>query len=135
MPAKDKHHDAVVNALKKDNWTINREQILLAVDNRHMWVDIQASKADTTQVILVEVKGFEYIPSPIAYLQSVVGQYMVYKTVLDYLGIAYPLYLAIPEAAYKGILDEEIGKLVIQAIPLKLLVVDTTREEIILWQH
>ena len=94
MPAKDKYHDVVVNALKKDNWTINREQILLAVDNRNMWVDIQASKADATQVILVEVKGFEYIPSPIAYLQSVVGQYMVYKTVLDYLGIDYPLYLA-----------------------------------------
>lgn len=135
MPAKDKHHDAVVNALKKDNWTITNEQVLLAVDKRHLWIDIQASKEDAARVILVEVKGFEYIPSPIAYLQSVIGQYLLYKIALDYLGISYPLYLAVPEAAYNGILSEEIGKLAIQSVPLKLLVFDTTLEEVLQWQN
>ena len=63
MPAKDKYHDTVVIALEKAGWTIADEQILLAIDNRHLWVDIQASKEDEARVILVEVKGFEAIPS------------------------------------------------------------------------
>lgn len=133
MPAKDSYHDAVVNALKKDGWTITKEQVRLIVENRWMWVDIQARRNDDRRTVLIEVKGFENIPSPIAYLQAVIGQYVVYQVALEYLEWEYPLYLAVPDDTLNGILGEEIGQLVIKKVNLKFLIFSIDNEEVIQW--
>ena len=44
MPAKDRHHDAVVRALRKDGWPIIREQFELIVPSRRLWIDIRAAR-------------------------------------------------------------------------------------------
>ena len=75
--AKDKYHDAVVNALEKEGWRILRENMIMGDEIRHLIVDILARR-DEDQAILVEVKVFENMPSPMTYLQRVVGQYMLY---------------------------------------------------------
>ena len=60
MPAKDGYHDVVVNALKKDGWTVYTKQLYLTIEDRAVWIDIEAEKSD--QMIVVEVKDFDESP-------------------------------------------------------------------------
>jgi hypothetical protein len=90
MPAKDKHHDVVVNVLKKDGWIIESEQVRLVIKTRYVYLDIQARKEEEQRIIMVEVKGFENVRSFVSYLSDVVGQYTSYSTILNYLSIEYP---------------------------------------------
>ena len=135
MPAKDRYHDTVVRALQKDGWTILGEQVDLFVPSRRLWVDIRATKEGHTAIILVEVKGFETGASPVAYLSDAVGQCIVYKGALAYLGLSDLLYLAVPTTALRGILGEEIGRRTVQQAQVGLLVFDSVREEISEWRH
>lgn len=132
MPAKDAYHDNVVTALKKEGWTV-QEQVRLVVADRWMWIDIQADKIDEKLSVLIEVKGFENLSSPIAYLQSVVGQYMIYRVILDYLEWEHHLYLAVPDHVFNDILSEEISVEVINRLGMKILIFSVEREEIIQW--
>ena len=134
MPAIDQHHDIVVNALKKDGWTITHQQVRLVIDDRWLWIDIQAEKGDETTSVLIEVKGFDNPRSPVAYLESVVGQYVVYQIVLDYLEWEQPLYLAVPSNSFDDILGEEIGVEVIKQAGIKLLIFSVDEEKILEWK-
>lgn len=100
-----------------------------------MWIDLRASKESENRVILIEIKGFENTPSPIEYLAAAVGKYILYQTVLDYLSIDIPLYLAVPIAAYKGILHETIGQEVTQRVKARFMIFDPQLEEIVEWIH
>ncbi|MDX2139095.1 MAG: element excision factor XisH family protein [Chloroflexota bacterium] len=88
MPAKDRYHSAVMRALEKAGWTIEGENYTLVLRNRHLWVDIRASKPSEKRMILVEVKGFEPSGSIIEYWMQVIGQYMVYKAIIQKAKIA-----------------------------------------------
>jgi hypothetical protein len=133
MPAKDRYHDTVVRALQKDGWTIEKEQVKYVMAGRRIWIDIRASKASQEMIILVEVKGFENMLSPIDFLASAIGKFVLYQTALYSLKINIPLYMAVPEAAYNGILSEEIGKQVIRHANIQLIVFDPMSEEIVRW--
>lgn len=130
MPAKDRYHAQVIRALTKAGWAITGQQISLILAERRLWVDIRAFKVSPA---LVEVKGFENMPSPIDYLESAVGQYVLYQAALEYLSIATPLFLAVPEAAYNGILSEDIGQAVIRKADIHLVVFNPELEEIVQW--
>ncbi len=133
MPAKDRYHDTVKRALVKDGWTIDSEQVLFVIANRHVWIDIQASRAAEAVTILIEVKGFEG-PSQVEQLVEAVGKYTVYRAVIDDAGGEnIPLYLAIPEKAYRGVLEEPIGIIARRQAQLKLLVFDPESEEVTEW--
>ncbi|NJL53802.1 MAG: fatty-acid synthase [Chloroflexaceae bacterium] len=133
VPAKDKHHDAVVNALRKAGWTTIDEQVMIILEERRLWIDLQIARPDQDGAILIEIKGFENMPSPVEYLAQAIGKYRLYLSVLNYLKIDHPLYMAVPEAAYRGILSEAIGQQTLQQNAVKLLVFDPEAEEIIEW--
>ncbi len=133
MPVKDRYHDTVVRALSKDGWTVTGEQVRLRILGRRLWVDIRAVKADKSVSILVEVKGFENAPSPVEYLASAVGKYVLYASILNDLKSDERLYLAVPELAYNGILSEKIGQSVINRAEIRLIVFDPEGEEIVKW--
>lgn len=133
MPAKDRYHDTVVNALRKAGWSHIDEQIGIILEDRRLWIDIRARKEAKQLAVLIEVKGFENKPSPVEYLAQSIGQYTLYRAVLNYLRIDLPLYMAVPEAAYRGILSEEIGKQTLKHGGVRLLVFDPVREEILEW--
>jgi len=133
MPAKDHYHDTVVRALIKAGWRIEGEQVRLDLPQRRLWIDIQARKEDRSLTILVEVKGFENMPSPVEYLAAAIGKYALYKAALHLLASDVPLYLAVPIQAYNGILDEPLGQQMVESLQVRLLVFDPEREEIILW--
>lgn len=133
MPAEDHYHPLVVRLLIKDGWKIVTEQYKLIAGERRLWIDIQAAKAEQSLMILVEVKGFEKSPSAVTELAEAAGQYLVYQVALALNNLSFPLYLAVPEAAYQGILSEELGKQIRQQIGLKLLVFDPDQEVITRW--
>ena len=134
MPANDKYQKTVTNALIKDGWQIADEQIALPIEGRNLWIDIEAVKTSSEKIILIEVKGFENIASPINYFQQVVGQLIMYRTAIKYWNLdSHILYLAIPDYAYNSFFQETIVKLIITELELKLLIFNPEKEEITVW--
>ncbi len=133
MPAKDRYHDSVVRALIKDGWTISRQQVKIIAGDRYLWIDIEAAKVGDSLVILVEVKELEEVFSPIEAFANAVGKYFLYRTALDIAGTNVPLYVAVTQAAFEGILSEEIGQRVVRSVKIPLIVFDPGHEEIIRW--
>jgi hypothetical protein len=133
VPAKDYYHDAVIRSLEKDGWTIEAEQVRLELENRWLWIDMQAVKSVDDRAILIEVKGFQNMASPVDYLAAAVGKYVLYRAVLEYLQIEMQLYMAVPIDAYHGILSEEIGLQVIQRTKIHLMTFDPVEEVVVQW--
>ena len=133
MPAKDRYHDTVKRALVKDGWTIEDEQFTVTVDDRNLWIDIQASKGEPQLVILVEVKELADVDSAIEALANALGKYELYRLALQDSNLDYPLYVAVTRESYEGILSERIGKLTLSHIGMPLIVFDVGTEEIVKW--
>ena len=133
MPAKDRYHEIVKRALTKAGWLVDAEQLAMIIEDRRLWIDLRATKSDQHLVVLVEVKGFENMASPVEYLANTAGQYALYRSVLDYLALDLPLYLAVPEAAYNGILAEAVGQQLLRRVEARLIVFDPDREEVVQW--
>ena len=134
MPANDKYQQTVVNALIKDGWIIDKEQVHLNIDHRNLWIDIQASKLNEQRIILIEVKNYLNVASPVSYLQDVIGQYLYYRLALQRLDIHYPLFLAIPNEAWQSLFQEEFTLYIVEELAFKIIVFDSDYEEIILWK-
>jgi hypothetical protein len=133
LPAKDRHHDTVIRALIKDGWKITGEQVKLIVEDRYLWIDIEAAKTTSDLIVLVEVKEFDDVESPIETLASAIGKYFLYRAVLAETKIKTPLYMAVTQTAYQGILSEKIGVLAVSLADVAILVFDPEQEEIIQW--
>jgi len=135
MPIKDKYHDNMVNALKKDGWRVVRENVAIGDDVRQLIVDILAQRHtdEILEAILVEVKVFEDAKSPMTYLQKAIGQYMLYLAFLDYAKNSTPLYLALPSTVYDTLFSEDIVTHAIQFLKIKLVIFDVIEERIVQW--
>jgi hypothetical protein len=79
----------------------------------------------------VEVKGFER--SPIEQLATAIGKLQIYRFILEALERRIPVWLAVPEAAYQGILTEQIGMAMRLQNEIDLVVFSPEREEIVRW--
>ena len=117
MPALDRYHLNVRNALIKDGWTITDDPLTLEIDERKLYVDFGAERLLAaergTERIAVEIKAFGG-PSPIADLEQTIGQYGLYEDVLEIVDPNRVLFLAIPEGAFQEIFSERIGQLALQ---------------------
>ncbi|MBC7809772.1 MAG: fatty-acid synthase [Burkholderiales bacterium] len=133
MPAKDRYHDAVKRALVKSEWIISDEQVTFQVEDRIMWIDIEAVNVAAALVILIEVKELENVASSIEALANALGKFLLYRLALEEARADVPLFLAVSELSYQGILTERIGQLVIQRFNIPLIVFDPEREEFTRW--
>lgn len=134
MPAKDKYHDTVVNALQKDGWTIDTEQYLLIVENRLLWIDLHATNLQMQRAILIEIKSF-LSASQVDDIANAIGKYVMYRAIIEQKNIDLELYLAIPRQAFDGIFSEKLGTLLREKLNILLLVFDIDSEEIIEWRQ
>lgn len=133
MPALDRHHGSVVRALISAGWTVTAEQVLLAVDGRNLWIDIEAQMPPSQTPVLIEVKTFEPSGSIVEYLGCATGKYSLYRAVLAHLDIGTPLYLAVPVNARYGIFEETVGQLVTESQDIRLIIFDPLGEELVEW--
>ncbi len=136
MPAKDKIHDQVKNALVKDGWTITDDPLYLHNDDFRAFVDLGAERVIAAQrdkeKIAVEIKSFVGY-SVISDLEQALGQYGLYTVFLEQIEPSRKLYLAISEEAFVEIFETRTGKAIIQKYGLKLVAIDIHTEEVIQW--
>ena len=136
MPAKDIYHDAVKNALIKDDWTITHDPLHLRWGNDLLFVDLgaerllRATKKD--RKIAVEVKSFSS-PSNIASLENALGQYILYQNIIEELEPDRMLYLAVHDEIFSTVFEESLGQMLIRKNHLKLIVFSRTEEVILKW--
>ena len=137
MPARNMYHDAVVQALSADGWTITHDPFVLSYGGRDMYVDLGAERVvlgaekDKKQ-IAVEIQSF-LNPSPVRDLQEAIGQYYVYRSVMEESEPGRKLYLAVPRRVWEGILAERLGRLVVERLGLPVIVIDEKEARVIQW--
>ncbi len=136
MPAKDIFHDIVKTALQKDGWQITDDPLKLKWGLRELFVDLGAKKLIAAQKgetkIAVEIKSF-IGKSPIYELENALGQYILYRNILEETDVERLIYLAVRKSTYEEIFSEPIGVMIVQKNQLCLLVFDDDKEEIIQW--
>lgn len=118
MPAKDRFHDAVKNALIKDGWTITHDPYHLPMAGKNMYVDLGAEQflaaEKINEKIAIEIKSFTG-PSVLDDLENALGQYVLYRTMLTYQDPDRRVYLAMPFDAGK-IFEELFGQILIDPL-------------------
>ncbi len=137
MPAKNVHHDVVVQALVADGWVITHDPLTISYGGKDLFVDLGAERTTLAaekegRRIAVEIQSF-LSPSPVRDLQEAVGQYEVYRAVLAQTEPDRPLYLAIPRRVSEGVFAERLGQLVVTQVHLRLLVFDEEQQRVIQW--
>lgn len=136
MPAKDIYHDSCKQALIKDGWHISHDPYNLKIGRKDLFIDLAGEKLITaekgTQKIAVEIKSF-VSPSEIRDLEVALGQYILYQNVLNRIDPERILYLAIRDASFLKIFDQEVGQILLENQVLKLFTFNPNLEIITRW--
>ena len=135
--AKDIIHDAVKNALLKDGWHITDDPFRMEYEEIEVFADLAAERSPIVaekegQKIVVEIKTFAG-RSFIRQLQQALGQYSLYLDMIELNELDYELYLAISHSTYFDFFLRKGTSLIVERRQMKLLVVDTVREEVLQW--
>jgi hypothetical protein len=134
--AKDIFHDAVKRALEKQNWVITADPLRLEFGGVGFQVDLAAerllaaNRAD--EKIAVEIKSF-LNPSAITDFYAALGQFLSYRLALTATEPDRVLYLAVPSDAYETFFQLPFSEAAIAQYQVKLMVYDSTTEEISQW--
>jgi len=136
LPARDSIHETVKEEIIKDGWEITDDPYVISYGDRFLFVDLGASGFIGVQQgnkqIAIEIKQFRG-QSQVADLEQAIGQYSLYRILLNQIDPERDLYLVISETTYSDIFEEPIGKLAIAEIPLKLVIVNLSSKEITEW--
>jgi hypothetical protein len=136
VPAKDIYHDTVKRALQKDGWIITHDPFPLQIGRKRLSADLGAERLINaekgTQKIVVEVKSFVG-RSDVKDLEQALGQYILYRQVLNEMGIDRSLYLAISQPIFNSVFTIELGQVLLKNQIIKLIVFDDKSEAIVQW--
>lgn len=136
MPAKDVYHDAVKNALIKDGWIITADPYKIKYKDAELFADLAVEKPIVAEQngrkIVVEIKSF-LSPSPMRDFEMALGQYILYRNLINLTEPEYQIYLAIKDSIYENFFKRESIKDIAQINQLLLIVVDMEKEEILEW--
>jgi len=135
MSRRDKFYDVVCNALEAEGWTITHKEYVFDADPQ-LSTDLGAERLLVAErqleKIAVEIKSF-LLDSQVAELEKAIGQYGLYRKLLEFQDPDRILYLAVPHHAYENIFSRQVGKLAIEEFNLRLIVYDIAEEEPLLW--
>jgi len=136
VSAKDIYHDTVKRALQKDGWTITHNPFPLQIGRKRLSADLGAERLINaekgTQQIVVEVKSFVG-RSDVKDLEQALGQYVLYRQVLNEMQSARNLYLAVSEEVFNSVFTIELGQVLLKNNLVKLIVFDKESEAILQW--
>lgn len=130
-------HDQIVRALENDGWQVNERPRRLNLEDRVVYVDIEAMRqvnGSRQQILLAEVKCFPDRDSTTRELYIAFGQYIIYRAMLAELGVGTPLYLALPEEVYNQLFDSTVQRAV-RDNHVKLVVVNLDTETVSQWRE
>lgn len=146
MPQRDKLHDMVKQALTKSGWEITDDPYVIFYGERNLFVDLGAVATPNLsessgqivgarregKKIAVEIKDFRR-KSEIADLEQAIGQYSLYRLLINKIEPDRAIYLAITAQVYADLFNEPIGEVVINDLPMHLLIIDPQKMEIQRW--
>jgi XisH protein len=147
VPQRDASHETVKQALTKDGWIIKDtdDPYVISYGERFLFVDLGAVKSAANNVqskligaeknnnrIAREIKEFR-AKSIIKDLEQAIGQYVLYRLLLQKVDPGRDVYLAISDTLYEDFFQEPIGELVINELPLKMIIVNLEKAEITKW--
>ena len=128
MPTKDLYHDVVKNALIKDGWLIIADPFIIKYEDAELYADLAAEKPIAAerqgQKIVVEIKSF-IGKSQMYDFHNALGQYIVYRNLIQVSEPEYNLYLAIDDIVYFNFFQRRSIQLIARQNNLQLIVVDT----------
>jgi len=130
-------HEQIVRALEKDGWQIDDRPRRLNLEDRVVYVDIQAMRqvnGSRQQILLAEVKCFPDRDSTTRELYIAFGQYIIYKAMLAELDLMTPLYLALPDEVYNQLFDSTVQRAV-RDNHVKLVIVNLDTETVSQWRE
>src|SRR5262245_47487388 len=138
MPLKDIIHDAVKNALIKDGWTITADPFFIEYEDVDAYIDLEAERTLAAErngkKIAVEIKTFN-TPSLVHDLEVAIGQYTLYRSLLELSEAVHHLYLAVSKDVYRRFQERKGILTILQMNRVALLVVDIDQEEITQWNE
>ena len=128
----------MVNALRKDGWTVTHDPLKVGWRGRRLKVDLGAEKLlaaeRDTEKIAVEIKSF-IGASEMADLYLALGQFILYRKALRRVEPERKLYLALDTVAYQENFGDDEGEALRAEEDIKLIVFDQETEEIVKWKQ
>jgi hypothetical protein len=117
-------------------WTITADPYTIKYQDVVVYADLAAERPFAAERagrrIVVEVKSF-LSPSAMHDLELALGQFQVYRVLLERTAPERELFLAVPEVAYASFLSQPAIQLILNESRVVLLVVDPDRQEIVKW--
>ncbi|TRU80350.1 MAG: fatty-acid synthase [Microcystis novacekii Mn_MB_F_20050700_S1] len=136
MSARDIYHDTVKLALEKDGWAITHDPFPLQIGKNRLSADLGAERLISAEKelrkIVVEVKSFVG-QSDVKDLQQALGQYVLYRQILNEMKVERVLYLAISQPTFNSVFSIELGQVLLKNQIVKLIVFDDESEVIVQW--
>lgn len=136
MPARDIYHNTVKTALEKDGWTITHDPFPLQIGKKRLSADLGAERLISAekgiQKIVVEVKSFVG-QSDVKDLEQALGQYVLYRQILNEIKIERDLYLAVSRLTFNSVFTIQLGQMLLTNQIIKLIVFDDESEVIVQW--
>lgn len=136
MTALDSCEPQIIHALEKDGWQIINKPYTIPTEQYPVYADFRSRRVEggsEQTIVVIEVKCFTDPKADLTELYTAVGQYHYYRVSLSHAGLAQPLYLALPQTAYQRFLTKPSFIDTLITTGVKLLVVDTLKEEIFQW--
>lgn len=119
---------------------------MIAYGERFLFVDLGAEETGEPEQLIGSIIGAERADVQIAIeikelrgrsviveLEQAIGQYVLYRLLLNRVDPERSIYLAIPSNTYRELFTEPIGEVVINDLPLQSVVVDLDKVEIERW--
>lgn len=136
MPRLDIIHDAVKNALIKEGWIITDDPYVIQYQRTILYADLGAERSIAVerndQKLVIEVKSFVGT-SKMQDLKEALGQYDIYRYLLEETAPDRKLYVAVSAVAYNSFFSQDVIQLILTKHQLPVIVVDTEIEEIRQW--
>lgn len=136
MSAKDVFHQAVKQALQKEQWVITDDPLKFKFGDVNFQVDLGAERVLAAQKagekIAVEIKSF-LNPSAITDFYNALGQFLSYRLALEVTEPERLLYLAVPLDAYQTFFQLDFAQVATQKYQVPLIVYDPVKEAIAQW--
>lgn len=136
MSRRDLYHQAVRHALEAEGWTITHDPYVVSFGEQTLQIDLGAemplAAERAGEKIVVEIKSFASA-SLISDLYVAIGQYTVYRTLVEQQDSGRIIYLAVPEEAFGAILDTAAGRDLRATLQLRLIVYNAEKEVIRQW--
>lgn len=136
MSGRDKYHSVVKKALVEEGWTITHDPYQLSIGRRRGYIDLGAEMPIAAEKegrrIAVEVKSF-LGSSELDDLEDALGQFGIYRVILEKRDPDRVLYLALPDELRELLLDEADFRAILRAFEVRLIFFDAQQERIIQW--